>query len=51
MGGEKGARTLGQIRINEVMVLRWDRKDYPPGKGKVFLTNLAISRPMKIIDQ
>jgi len=33
------------------MVLRWDRKDYRPGKEKVFLTNLPVSRPMEIIEQ
>ena len=33
------------------MVLRWDGRDYEPGKEKVFLTNLSISRPMKIIEQ
>ncbi|MGD0917828.1 MAG: hypothetical protein ABSB22_15350 [Thermodesulfobacteriota bacterium] len=33
------------------MVIRWDGKEYPSGKEKVFLTNLPVSRPMRIIDQ
>ena len=33
------------------MVLRWNGKDYEPGKEKVFLTNLSVSLPMKIIEQ
>lgn len=37
--------------INAVMVLRWDQKDYEPGKEKVFLTNLSVSLPMRIIEQ
>jgi hypothetical protein len=33
------------------MVIRWDKKEYPSGKEKVFLTNLPVSGPMRIIDQ
>jgi len=47
----KGRKDFKANPINGVMVLRWDGKDYAPGKEKVFLTNLSISRPMKIIEQ
>jgi hypothetical protein len=47
----KGRKDFKAHPINAVMVLRWDGKDYEPGKEKVFLTNLSISRPMKIIEQ
>jgi hypothetical protein len=47
----KGRKDFKANPINGVMVLRWDRKDYPPGKEKVFLTNLPVSRPIRIIDQ
>jgi Transposase DDE domain len=50
-GRRKGRKDFKANPINGVMVLRWDRKDYPPGKEKVFLTNLPVSRPMGIIDQ
>jgi hypothetical protein len=46
----KGRKNFRANPINAVMVIRWDGKDYEPGKEKVFLTNLAVSRPMKIID-
>lgn len=36
--------------INCVMVTRWDGKEYPPGKEKVFITSLPIEDPLKIID-
>ena len=47
----KGRKDFKANPINGVMVLRWDGKDYEPGKEKVFLTNLSVSRPMKIIEQ
>ena len=47
----KGRKDFKANPINAVMVLRWDRKDYQPGKEKVFLTNLSVSQPMLIIDQ
>jgi len=47
----KGRKDFKAHPINAVMVLRWDGKDYAPGKEKVFLTNLSVSRPMKIIEQ
>jgi len=47
----KGRKDFKANPINAVMVIRWDRKDYPPGKEKVFLTNLPVSGPMRIIDQ
>jgi hypothetical protein len=47
----KGRKDFKANPINAVMVLRWDGKDYEPGKEKVFLTNLSVSRPMKIIEQ
>jgi hypothetical protein len=50
-GRRKGRKDFKANPINGVMVLRWDRKDYPPGKEKVFLTNLPVSGPMGIIDQ
>ncbi len=37
--------------INAVMVTRWDGKDYPPGKEKVFLTSLPVSKPLGILDK
>ena len=37
--------------INAVMVTRWDDKDYPPGKEKVFLTSMAVSDPLGILDK
>ncbi|MFA4904815.1 MAG: transposase [Desulfobaccales bacterium] len=37
--------------INAVMVTHWGTKEYPPGKEKVFLTSLAVSDPLKIIDK
>jgi len=37
--------------INAVMVTRWGKKEYPPGKEKVFLTSLPISKPLDIIDK
>ncbi len=50
-GREKGRKDFRANPINGVMVLRWDRKEYPPGKEKVFLTNFSVSRPMKIIER
>ena len=47
----KGRKDFKANPINGVMVLRWDGKDYGPGKEKVFLTNFSVSRPMKIIEQ
>jgi len=47
----KGRKDFKANPINAVMVLRWDGKDYEPGKERVFLTNLSVSRPMKIIEQ
>jgi hypothetical protein len=47
----KGRKDFKANPINGVMVLRWDGKDYAPGKEKVFLTNLSVSGPMKIIEQ
>jgi hypothetical protein len=47
----KGRKDFKANPINAVMVLRWDGKEYKPGEEKVFLTNLSISRPMKIIEQ
>jgi len=50
-GRRKGRKDFKANPINAVMVLRWDGRDYEPGKEKVFLTNLSVSRPMKIIEQ
>jgi hypothetical protein len=47
----KGRKDFKAHPINGVMVLRWEGRDYEPGKEKVFLTNLSVSRPMKIIEQ
>jgi hypothetical protein len=47
----KGRKDFKAHPINAVMVLRWDGRDYEPGKEKVFLTNLSVSRPIKIIEQ
>jgi len=48
---KKGRKDFRANPINAVMVIRWDRKEYQPGKEKVFLTNLPVSGPMRIIDQ
>jgi hypothetical protein len=50
-GRRKGRKDFKANPINGVMVLRWDGRDYGPGKEKVFLTNFSVSRPMKIIEQ
>jgi len=50
-GRRKGRKDFKANPINGVMVLRWDGRDYEPGKEKVFLTNLSVSRPMKIIER
>jgi hypothetical protein len=47
----RGRKDFKANPINGVMVLRWNGKDYEPGKEKVFLTNLSVSLPMKIIEQ
>ncbi len=47
----KGRKNFKANPINAVMVIRWGGRDYEPGKEKVFLTNLSVSGPMKIIDQ
>ena len=48
---KKGRKDFKANPINAVMVIRWNGKDYLPGKEKVFLTNLPVSRPMRIIEQ
>ncbi len=50
-GRRKGRKDFKANPINGVMVLRWDGRDYEPGKEKVFLTNFSVSRPMKIIER
>lgn len=50
-GRRKGRKDFKANPINAVMVLRWNGRDYEPGKEKVFLTNLSVSGPMKIIEQ
>jgi len=50
-GRRKGRKDFKANPINGVMVLRWNGKDYEPGKEKVFLTNFSVSRPMKIIER
>ena len=50
-GRRKGRKDFKANPINAVMVLRWNGKDYEPGKEKVFLTNFSVSRPMKIIER
>jgi hypothetical protein len=47
----KGRKNFKANPINAVMVIRWVGKDYPPGKEKIFLTNLPVSRPLRIMDQ
>jgi len=37
--------------INVVMVTRWKDKAYEPGHEPVFLTSLAVSKPLKILDK
>jgi len=50
-GRRKGRKDFKANPINAVMVLRWNGKDYEPGKERVFLTNFSVSRPMKIIER
>jgi len=50
-GGRKGRKDFKANPINAVMVLRWNGKDYEPGKEKIFLTNFSVSRPLRIIEQ
>jgi len=47
----KGRKDFKAHPINGVMVVRWDGRDYEPGKEKVFLTNLPVSRPLQVIEQ
>ncbi len=35
--------------INVVVVTKWDKKEYVPGKEKVFLTTLRVDKPISII--
>ncbi|MEW6063586.1 MAG: transposase, partial [Nanoarchaeota archaeon] len=35
--------------LNVVMVTKWDRKEYPRGKEKVFLTTLRVDKPISVI--
>lgn len=37
--------------VNTVMVTRWKDKTYEPGHEPVFLTTLAVSKPLKIPDK
>lgn len=37
--------------INAVMVTCWDGQKYEPGKEKVFLTSLDVSKPRVVIDE
>lgn len=37
--------------INAVMVTCWDGREYRPGKEKVFLTSLDVSKPRVVIDE
>jgi len=50
-GRRKGRKDFKANPINGVLVLRWEGRDYEPGKEKVFLTNFSVSWPMKIIEQ
>ena len=50
-GRRKGRKDFKANPINAVMVLRWNGKEYEPGKEKVFLTNFSVSRPLRIIEQ
>lgn len=45
------ARDFKANPINAVMVTRWGSKEYPPGKEKVFLTSLPVSKPLDILDK
>jgi hypothetical protein len=60
--GVAGFRTLDEYhdpklkkaqpeQINAVMVTCWDGKEYNPGKEKVFLTSLDVSKPRLVIDE
>jgi len=35
--------------INVVMVTKWNREEYKPGKEKVFLTTLRVDKPISVI--
>ena len=47
----RGRKDFRANPINGVMVVRWGRKEYPPGEEKVFLTILPVSRPLKVLEQ
>ena len=47
----KGRKDFQAHPINGVMVVRWDWRDYEPGEEKVFLTNLSVSRPLKVLER
>lgn len=36
--------------INYVIFTPWKRKDYPPGKEKIFITSLSVDDPLQIIN-
>jgi hypothetical protein len=44
-------KTAKPEQINAVMVTCWDGHEYKPGKEKVFLTSLNISKPRVVIDE
>jgi hypothetical protein len=47
----RGRKDFKANPINGVMVVRWEGKEYEPGKEKVFLTILPVSRPLKVLER
>lgn len=37
--------------INVIMVTKWKEEEYKPGKEKVFLTSLGVTRPFNVLNQ
>ena len=46
-----GAKYFKGNPVNTVMVTQWKEKAYEPGHEPVFLTSLAVSKPLKILDK
>jgi len=44
-------KTAEPEQINAVMVTCWDGQEYKPGKEKVFLSSLDVSKPRVVIDE
>jgi hypothetical protein len=36
--------------LNAVVVTKWEGEEYEVGKEKVFLTSLAVAKPLEVLD-